>query len=65
MRAHRQHCLFGVVHWSADGRKAADAGDNGAVVAAGAMNNQQIAALVAASDDADVFIAGIKYKVAG
>ena len=66
MREHRwRFRLFRVIDRPADGRKAANAGDDRAVMAAGTMDDQQLAVHVPASDDADVFIAGIKHKVAG
>ena len=57
--------LVGVVVGPSGICKSTNSSYNCAVVAARAMDDQQLTGLVAASDDADVFIVGIKHKVAG
>ena len=54
-----------VVHRSADGSKTVCAGDHDAVIAAGAVDNQEVSGFVPASDDPDVTILRVKHKIAG
>ena len=50
--------------WSGHNRKSCRAGNNNAVRAAAAMNDQEIAVCVLAAYDADMGIVRIEYKVA-
>lgn len=51
--------------WSCDNCEACRAGDNNAVRAAAAMDDQEVSVCVLAADDADVGIIRIKGQIAG
>lgn len=57
--------LFAVVIWPCDGRKTALVRDHHIVFAVGAVDDQQIAALIPAAHDAHVGVPWIEYQVAG
>ena len=50
---------------STDGSKAANAGDNDAVITAGTMDDQEVSCIVSSSDNPDVTISRVKHKIAG
>ena len=57
--------LFAVIIRPCYGDEAFDTGNDHIVVAAGAVDDEQISVLISTADDADMFIAGIEYQIAG
>ena len=53
------------IYRPANGCKALDAGDHHIVVSAGAVDDEQIAALIPAADDAHMGVLWIEYQIAG